>query len=122
MTSIESQIRNACRHFNGIGHDVCEMGVAYDDVRDTNTGGMYAWPCLLPKRTEIVCPHFAQYSDDEIRAQVAAIRASHEAFAQSLEANKCPECGAAIVKKEQVGRCVYARPCNHRLYQGKVSP
>lgn len=39
---------------------------------------------------------------------------------EQLSKNECHVCGAAIVQQEQVGHCVYARPCGHRLYQGEV--
>ena len=32
----------------------------------------------------------------------------------------CPHCEDRIEKFEQVGSCVYAMPCGHRLYQGRV--
>lgn len=37
-----------------------------------------------------------------------------------LSKNECPICGAAIERQQQVGHCVYAKPCGHRLYQGTV--
>jgi len=39
---------------------------------------------------------------------------------EKLAKNVCPHCDGAIARQEQVGRCVYARPCGHRLYQGTV--
>jgi hypothetical protein len=42
------------------------------------------------------------------------------AWFQKLADNVCPHCDTAIARQEQVGHCVYARPCGHRLYQGKV--
>lgn len=32
----------------------------------------------------------------------------------------CPICGARMERERQVGRCVYAEPCGHRLYQGRT--
>jgi len=32
----------------------------------------------------------------------------------------CPNCGSHVSKLEQVGRCVYARPCDCRIWQGFV--
>ena len=37
-----------------------------------------------------------------------------------LQSGLCPHCKAKVVSQRQVGRCVYAEPCGHRLYQGKV--
>lgn len=34
----------------------------------------------------------------------------------------CVRCGAPVRVYDQVGRCVYASPCNHRQYQGQVPP
>ena len=41
-------------------------------------------------------------------------------FFKNLANDKCPHCGAIIEKKDQDGRCVYAKPCGHRLYQGTL--
>lgn len=42
-------------------------------------------------------------------------------FLKTLAEGKvCPHCKQPIEKREQVGRCVYARPCGCRLYQGKL--
>jgi hypothetical protein len=36
------------------------------------------------------------------------------------EGKECPHCHTTIERKEQIGRCIYAQPCGHRLYQGKL--
>ena len=33
---------------------------------------------------------------------------------------RCLTCGVEITKVRQVKRCVYAEPCGHRQYQGKI--
>lgn len=45
-----------------------------------------------------------------------------ERFAKMVsgEGDECVRCGAHVDQLEQVGRCVYARPCGCRQYQGKV--
>lgn len=48
-----------------------------------------------------------------------AIKAIQDYF-QDLKEGRCPTCKQPVVNKEQVGRCVYALPCKHRLYQGKL--
>jgi hypothetical protein len=45
-----------------------------------------------------------------------AVRSYLERLAQGL----CPVCSAPIEQEQQVGRCVYAHPCGHRLYQGRA--
>lgn len=44
----------------------------------------------------------------------AAMNAYFEALAKGL----CPVCNQPVEKEQQIGRCVYALPCNHRLFQG----
>jgi len=39
-------------------------------------------------------------------------------IAKSVAGDVCHVCDGKITKKVQVGRCVYAEPCSHRLYQG----
>lgn len=48
------------------------------------------------------------------------MKAAVDDWAKSLAKNICPECKQAIKDKYQAGRCVYARPCGHRLYQGSL--
>lgn len=36
------------------------------------------------------------------------------------KSNTCPHCSRQVTALEQAGRCVYARPCGCRLWQGKV--
>lgn len=41
-------------------------------------------------------------------------------FLEELKQNICPRCHLDIVEYEQIGRCVYAKPCGHRLGTGTV--
>lgn len=34
--------------------------------------------------------------------------------------DRCIRCGNQVKALEKIGRCVYARPCGCRLWQGKV--
>jgi hypothetical protein len=36
------------------------------------------------------------------------------------EREDCYTCKEKVESLEQIGRCTYARPCGHRLWQGKV--
>lgn len=47
-------------------------------------------------------------------------RMVREFLVEMAEGKTCPHCHQPIEKKEQRGRCVYALPCGHRLYQGKL--
>ncbi len=47
-------------------------------------------------------------------------RAAIQRYFENLNADLCPFCQAKIEEEQQVGRCVYAKPCGHRLYQGRA--
>lgn len=32
----------------------------------------------------------------------------------------CPQCDLAVDERQQIGCCVYAFPCGHRLYHGTL--
>jgi len=67
-------------------------------------------------------PEFYNYAKNaryEITAEQAL--AAQQALITMLEGKYCIHCRAPIERKEQVGRCVYARPCGHRQYQGEVN-
>lgn len=49
------------------------------------------------------------------------IKEAIEKIKASVEGDVCHVCNGHIEKKIQVGRCVYAEPCKHRLYQGTIS-
>lgn len=55
--------------------------------------------------------------EEERQRQITAAIAE---YFERLTAGLCPFCGVKIEKQVQVGRCVYAEPCNHRLYQGRA--
>jgi hypothetical protein len=42
------------------------------------------------------------------------------AYFEAIKSGRCPHCRQSIEQEEQRGRCVYARPCGHRLFQGKA--
>lgn len=39
---------------------------------------------------------------------------------EKLSKNVCPSCDRAVTRQVQRGHSVYAEPCGHRLYQGKI--
>jgi hypothetical protein len=41
-------------------------------------------------------------------------------FLTRLATGICTVCGGQVTKEVQVGRCVYAEPCGHRMRQGKA--
>ncbi len=57
-------------------------------------------------------------SEHERMTEAEAVQA-RQALGELAE-DVCPWRHAKIEKMVQIGRCVYARPCNHRLYQGRL--
>jgi hypothetical protein len=55
---------------------------------------------------------------DELTPEVAE---QLRVYLEKLAADICPFCDTPITDQRQVGRCVYALPCNCRLYQGTVA-
>jgi hypothetical protein len=117
--SIEEQIANKCRHFNGIQHGTCEAGIVYNDVRDASTRHL---PCFKDDGCSQNCQSVSFLSEQEVAEEAAREKAIAAAFLEEMVAGiTCPHCHVTIEEKTQVGRCVYAKPCGHRLYQGKLS-
>lgn len=116
-----------CRHYNGIGGTIyepglndgraCRAGVRYLDVMDGEAHGLARFPCFEDVPSNAVCASLSFLTAQE----KADRQRRHEEYllqwAADMEANVCPECKQPMTK-QQIGRCVYASPCGHRLYQG----
>lgn len=110
--------RDKCRHFNGIQHKTCDVGVAYLSVRDSSQPGPYRWPCVETGNdvAATVCPNRSLLTQQEHADFAAQIEAAWAKACAALEAGKCHICGAAIEPSTVVGRCKYAA-CGHRIGQ-----
>lgn len=109
-----------CKHFHGIQHKICDQGVNLMSVRDTSGPGMAEWPCTSGNQTQVKCDLAEFPTEAEARGAEERMAETVKAFFEKLTNNICPHCERPIEVKEQVGRCVYARPCGHRLYQGRA--
>ena len=119
-----------CRHYNGIGGTIaeqtmeqgrtCDAGIAYRDVKveAESPGLLNRWPCF--EGTTLTCPKQSFLSAAEKAERERQSRAAVVQFLADIAANVCPHCKAEITRKRQVGLCVYADPCGHRLYQGRL--
>ncbi len=110
-----------CRHYNGVGNsDTCRVGVRYEDVVDTSQRPARR-PCYVPEVRDR-CAAYEDYTPEEIEKRNQVVVAGLIRLAQfvSRESENCPQCGQHIDRVEQVGRCVYARPCGCRVFQGRV--
>lgn len=111
-----------CRHFHGI-QNVCGAGINPLDVRDTSVRGMARWPCFAvawARPCATICEQVSLLTDEEQAAEDREFAAACDKVIAGLAAGKCPDCGAGVDRREQVGKCVYARPCGHRLGQGRA--
>ena len=118
--SMGEQISNWCRHYSGLMNDACDAGVNYDDVRGNETG-LAAYPCFKDSNCAERCASALFLSEQEVAEEVTRIN-SHAArfLTEMAEGRFCPHCHAPITRRVQVGRCVYAEPCQHRLFQGRL--
>lgn len=112
-----------CRHYRGVGK-ICEAGVNPQsvrvDVRKTPGSRSILYPCFETDGVAHGCPQCSYYTQEERQAQREASDAAWRKFVDDLDNNICPFCGASIERRKQVGRCAYAVPCGHRLYQGRA--
>lgn len=110
-----------CRHFTGVIHNkTCNAGIAYDSVRD-ESDRPYKWPCIHPDASTS-CASFMPYTPEELAEQNRLVENFLENMAafEARETEACIQCGKHVDRLDKVGRCVYARPCNCRLWQGAV--
>jgi hypothetical protein len=108
-----------CRFFNGLMNQTCKAGINYDTWKP----GTH--PCLLDpihgdRRPPLPCASAEYPTTAEALTSEAARQARMDEWARKLESDVCPHCDQAMTKK-QVGPCVYAEPCGHRLYQGRIA-
>jgi hypothetical protein len=118
--TVEEQIANACRYFNGIGNEYCEAKVKYTDVIQYPNDRPSVHPCFKENNISFSCTKAAFYTEEEVQQEVKKIDDLFAQVTSDLQNNICPTCKQPIEKRKQVGRCVYANPCGHRLYQGRI--
>lgn len=114
-----------CKNYHGLfgpgmkTNTTCDAGVNFSDVA-SNEKGPKSHPCY--DRTLKTCKLVNYPTPEE--------DAAHEAFIKERliewgklhnhETDICIHCRKKVNKLVQVGRCVYASPCNCRLWQGKI--
>jgi len=124
---------NKCRHFTGRTNIRCDAGVDYSTVEipsGIDSPPMYQTviPCLpewiqvsdeVKAKMTCACSLVSFPTQEEVDADEARIELAIQWRFEKMADGICPECDASM-RKRQVGRCVYAEPCGHRLYQGKL--
>lgn len=119
--SLAEQIGNWCRHYTGLINDRCEAGVFYENVRLSDRQGLNGYPCFKANGCADECPHASFLTEREVQNKVEHARQAIVKWATDLKSNICPHCGAKITKRLKVSRSIYADPCGHRLYQGRLN-
>lgn len=111
-----------CVHFTGVQHDKCAAGVEYRTLRDVSQPGMARWPCLTHKgmAATTTCALKVLPTPEQVAAAEAELEAMVKQLTDDMAAGKCHVCRAVIDAGEQVGSCIYARPCGHRQGQGNA--
>lgn len=114
-------INVSCKHFRGVyPHKTCGAGVTYSEVRIAGADG-YGWiyPCFQRYGRADLCVKCEYPSAKEIAAEEAEVQRVAIQFFERLVSGVCTVCGGQVIKEVKVGRCVYAEPCGHRMYQGR---
>lgn len=122
-------LMNTYKHFTGTMEEVCRAGVNYEDVKDrhpdrTDLAPAYrfALPCFERHR-EYDCRTVCDKRDLPTLEEATQLADERESriteFLHNLANNICPTHKRPITKT-QVGRCVYAKECGCRLYQGRI--
>jgi hypothetical protein len=114
--TLEEQIANWCKHFNGIHNDRCRVGIAYHDARFDKR-----LPCIKSDGCVRPCASAQFPSEQEVAERAERERNAAARYFELLAKDICPTCEQSVEKHQQVGRSVYAEPCGHRLYQGKAT-
>lgn len=112
------QTTEKCRHYNGLMNARCDAGVVYETLRDRGKPLRESLPCWI-EGIALPCADRSFPTEEEAKAQEAESAAFVKEYFASIADGHCPICHKPI-SMEQVGRCVYAKPCGHRLYQGTV--
>jgi hypothetical protein len=84
--------------------------------------GSFNFPCFKDRCENTSCSQQSFYTDEEAWQRIVdSTQRFNEMFAK-IANDICPTCDKPYTRQRQVGRCVYAEPCGHRLYQGSVVP
>lgn len=106
-----------CKYFpkGGVSNVACNAGINFKE-----TWGSGKLPCLVSEGIADQCSRFEPRSEADADEFARRREASMQQFVERIENGQCPHCGTKVEERVQVGPCVYARPCNHRLGQGKA--
>lgn len=111
---------STCKHFDGIQHDTCLVGVSYSGLLQEGR----RLPCIPQRvgdeRLQAPCSQIAYPTREEAEAEQQRVEVIIAQRLADIQAGLCPHCRRKIESKRQVGPCIYAEPCGHRLGQGRL--
>lgn len=111
-----------CRHYTGTQNATCKAGVNYQElVGGRSLGWGRHLPCIRSNTDTVSCAHLAWPTAEDLAAKEAALTEHIERMRERAEAGQCIHCGAAIERKVQVDRSIYAEPCGCRLGTGRLT-
>lgn len=105
-----------CIHYTGIIGRIgepgprerrCAAGVLYDSVRQPGS-----IPCISLGDAECALREFPSQAEVDAQYNLALERLKQASAV--IDAGRCPDCGRDMTARK-VGRCLYAKPCGHRL-------
>jgi hypothetical protein len=114
--------KESCRHFTGLQNTFCKQGIKYDDVLQAERTFVEGrWPCLTSDISH-VCPYFEEHTAEDLQRIEDAVKEALESIVdfQLRRTEACPQCGKYVESVEKIRRCIYARPCGCRLWQGTI--
>lgn len=106
--------RHGCKHFNGLQHDKCSLGIRYYDVADRpgDKGMAQRVPCILLRTSNPLerghCEHYCELTTEEIEKRDAAFReyfkkmkAARAVIVEQIKPGdvgilECPACGNVL--------------------------
>lgn len=108
---------NYCQHFpvGGVRNSICNLGIEFKSVRSQSK-----LPCLVSDNCSERCSSFQPRTEADAEAYAERSESMLQLVMERLNSNQCPHCGTEVQERVQVDRCVYAKPCNHRIGQGKA--
>ena len=119
-TTHRMQFLGTCRYFNGIMNEICDKGINYRQlVGGEDFGLAMRLPCFKEEDSTGYCDLREFPSEKEGEEYEQKVNQAIKDFLEVLAGNICPMCDQPVKEKIQVGRCVYGKPCGHRLYQSE---
>lgn len=113
MKTLEQQVTERCKHFNGIMNDSCKAGVCYKDIRGTDKP--FRFPCL--DRESTLCSKAEFLSPEEVKKEIDEIVESSTKAVNSLIKIKSQNKNKGSVQCDCGGKITYSfAPTNQHVW------